>query len=97
MGDESNSLDSSVGAGVAKFSPVAVSTTPFMAEGRKAAYVGRTTGVSRAVIRIGAGFGLGVGWLSNFRRRWIGVVSRYECGWRRFLTSSSGFLSFRPT
>ena len=69
FGDESNSLVNSVGAGVARVSPVAVSTTPFMAEGKNAACVGRTVGVSRAEIRIGVGAGLGVGWVSTFLRR----------------------------
>ena len=34
LGEESNSLESSIGAGVDSVSPVAVSTTPFMADGR---------------------------------------------------------------
>jgi len=69
FGDESNNLVNSVGAGVARVSPVAVRTTPFMAEGRKATDVGRTTGVSRAAIRIDVGIGLGVGRVPSFRRR----------------------------
>lgn len=78
FGDESKSFASSGGAGVASVSPVAVRTTPFIAEGKKSLGVGRCIGVSREAIRTetGVGCGRGVGCMSFRRReRWTGVAS----------------------
>jgi len=99
LGDASNNFDSAVGAGVLRDSPVEVRTTPFMADGIKSIKEGRDIGVSSAAIRIGVGFGRGVEWTSNFRRRCVcaGVTSTTRgVGCKVFLTSSKGLLSFRP-
>ena len=62
----------------------------------KSTQAGRLTGVSREGILV-LETGLGVGCNADVRRTWFGVsrVIRFN-GPRRFLTSSRGFLSFRP-
>lgn len=83
LGELVKSVASSDGAGVANVSPVAVSTTPFIADGIKSSFWKRVTGVATD----GKGCGTRTGWGGG-----ESCVTRE----RRFLTSSKGVFSFRP-
>lgn len=72
LGESLNKLANSAGVGVARISPVAVRTTPFIAEGMQSLFAGRVTGVARDgnACELDDGFGVGI---ANCRR-WEGVL-----------------------